>query len=326
MRRATIGTSSQRRRTWPYAVLALVTALLGSARLARAHGEQIATGGGGGGPVTLTAEQREAIGLQTVAADFHDIDTVLPLNAFVAHDPNRHVFVSTRIEGKVETILVNVGDRVTRDQKLAVIQSRQIGNPPPTIAITAPIAGVVDERLVAPGEAVEPNKPLFHIADLSQVIVLAEAYEEDVGKIALGQEARIHAFAYPGESFTGTLSFLGQQLDPEKRTLPVWITVANPDSRLKPGMSATAVVVLKRSSGSLSVPADALVDAGGERFVFVDSGGTLTRADVRTGATDDRFVEILDGLVPGDLVVTQGTRQVYTTWLTGGTAPAGEPD
>ena len=326
MKRSTIGTFRQRHRTWPYGVLALVAALLGCVRLAGAHGEQIATGGGGGGPVRLTAEQREAIGLQTVAADFRDIDTVLALNAFVVHDPNRHVFVSTRIEGKVESILVNVGDRVTRDQKLAVVQSRQIGNPPPTIAITAPIAGVVDERLVAPGEAIEPNKPLFHLAELSQVIVLAEAYEEDVGKVALGQEARIHAFAYPGESFTGRLSFLGQQLDPEKRTLPVWIAVANPDSRLKPGMSATAVVVLQRSSGSLSVPADALVDAGGERFVFVDRDGALTRVDVRTGATDDRFVAILDGLVPGDLVVTQGTRQVYTTWLTGGAAPAGEPD
>lgn len=326
MKCSTIGMFSQRHRRWPYAVLALITALLGSARLAGAHGEQIATGGGGGGPVKLSAEQREAIGLQTEAADFHDIDTVLPLNAFVAHDPNRHVFVSTRIEGKVETIFVNVGDRVTRDQKLAVIQSRQIGNPPPTITITAPMAGVVDERLVAPGEAIEPNKPVFHIADLSQVIVLAEAYEEDVAKITLGQEARVHAFAYPGASFTGTVSFLGQQLDPEKRTLPVWITVANPDSRLKPGMSATAIVVLKRSSGSLSIPTAAVIDAGGERFVFVDSGGTLTRADVRTGAADDRFVEILDGLVPGDLVVTQGTRQVYTTWLTGGSAPAGEPD
>lgn len=326
MRRSTIGMFSRRHRRWPYAVLALIIALFGSARHAGAHGEQIATGGGGGGPVQLSAEQREAIGLQTAAADFHDIDTVLPLNAFVAHDPNRHVFVSTRIDGKVETIFVNVGDRVTRDQKLAVIQSRQIGNPPPTITITAPMAGVVDERLVAPGEAIEPNKPLFHIADLSQVIVLGEAYEEDVAKIALGQEARVHALAYPGASFTGTVSFLGQQLDPEKRTLPVWITVANPDSRLKPGMSATAILVLKRSSGSLSIPTAAVIDAGGERFVFVDSGGTLTRADVRTGATDDRFVEILDGLVPGDLVVTQGTREVYTTWLTGGSAPAGDPD
>ncbi len=325
MNHAPNNVSKPRRHAWLYA-LALIAALLGSARRAGAHGEQIATGGGGGGPVKLSAEQREAIGLETEAADFHDIDTVLPLNAFVAHDPNRHVFVSTRIDGKVETIFVNVGDHVTRDQKLAVIQSRQIGNPPPTIAITAPMAGVVDERLVAPGEAIEPNKPIFHIADLSQVIVLAEAYEEDVAKVALGQEARVRAFAYPGESFTGTVSFLGQQLDPEKRTLPVWITVANPNSRLKPGMSATAIVVLKRSSGSLSIPTAAVIDAGGERFVFVDSGGALTRADVRTGATDDRFVEILDGLVPGDLVVTQGTRQVYTTWLTGGSAPAGEPD
>jgi multidrug efflux pump subunit AcrA (membrane-fusion protein) len=321
-----LGIFGRRRRVWPHAVLAIVAALLGWARLAGAHGEQLATGKGGGGPVTLTADQREAIGLETVAADFRDIDTVLPLNAFVAHDPNRHVFVSTRIDGKVESILVNVGDRVSRGQKLAVIQSRQIGEPPPTITVTSPIAGVVDDRLVAPGEAIEPNKALFHIADLSQVIVVADAYEEDVRKIALGQDVRVHALAYPGEPFTGTVSFLGQQLDPEKRTLPVWITVANPDSRLKPGMSAKAVLVLKRSGGVLSVPAEALVDAGGERFVFVDGGGKLTRVDVRTGAADDRFVEILDGLVPGDLVVTQGTREVYATWLTGGAVPAHEPD
>lgn len=306
-------------------LLALVLTLVVEVRLAGAHGEQITTGGGGG-PVKLTEAQRAAIGVETDAADLRDIDTVLLLNATVAYDPNRHVFVSTRIEGRVEQILANLGDRVARDQKLAVIQSRQVGDPPPSVTLTAPIAGVVDDRLVALGEAVEPNKPLLHIADLSQVIVQAETYEEDIGKVALGQEARVHAFAYPSESFTGRVTFLGQQLDPEKRTLQVLITLANPDGRLKPGMFAKAALILKRNAGVLTVPLQAVLESGGEHFVFVESGDTFSRADVRLGAADDRFVEIIDGLVPGDRVVTQGSREVYTTWLTGGRAPAGDAD
>lgn len=306
--------------------LAIVLTLCAGVRLAGGHGEQIATGGGGGGPVTLTAAQRAAIGLETATAAVGDIDTVLSLNAAVTHDPNRHVFVSTRIEGRAEAIFVNLGERVVRDQKLAVVQSRQVGNPPPSVVITAPIAGVVDERLVAIGEAVEPNKPLFHIADLSEVIVAADAYEEDVGKVSLGQEARVRSFAYPGQVFVGRVMFLGQQVDAEKRTLPVWITVANPDSRLKPGMFAKAALVLFRSAGVLTVPRDAVVEAGGERFVFVEAGDRFTRADVQTGASDDRVVEITDGLVPGDRVVTVGAREVYTMWLTGGRIPGGDAD
>jgi cobalt-zinc-cadmium efflux system membrane fusion protein len=312
------------RRVCHVAVLGTLLVLAGRAPLAGAHGEQVETGGGG--PVQLTAEQREMIGLETARADLRDVDAVLFLNAVVAHDPDRHVFVSTRIDGRVDKILVNLGQRVERDQKLAVIQSRLVGNPPPSVTVTAPIAGVVDERLVAPGEAVEPNKTLFHIADLSEVIVQAEAYEEDVGKVALGQEARIRVFAYPGESVSGRVTFLGQQLDPEKRTLPVWIRVANPESRLKPGMFAKVTLVLRHDAAVLSVPLEAVLEAGGERFVFVASGDAFRRVDVRTGASDDRLVEITDGLVPGDVVVTQGTRQVYTQWLTGGARPAGEPD
>jgi membrane fusion protein, heavy metal efflux system len=315
----------RRLRMWAVVALAGGLPLLGAAQRARAHGEQL-TAGGGGGPVRLSAEQRETIGLTTATADFRDIDEILVLNGVVAPDPDRRVFVSTRIEGRVETILVTLGEQVSRGQKLAVIQSRLPGTPPPTVTITAPLAGVVEDRLVAPGEAVGPDKTLLRIADLSEVIVQAGAYEEDVGKVAIGQETRVRALAYPGERFSGRVTYLGQRLDPETRTLPVWVRVPNPDSRLKPGMFTKVAVVLRRNSGVLSLPLAAVLDAGGERFVFVESGDTFTRADVRTGAADDEFVEIVDGLVPGDLVVTDGAREVYTMWLTGGSHPAAESD
>jgi multidrug efflux pump subunit AcrA (membrane-fusion protein) len=290
------------------------------------HGGQIATGGGGGGPVTLTKVQQESIGLQTDKADFHSIDTILLLNGSVKIDPDRHAHVTTRIPGRVEQLLARVGDRVEKGQKLAVIQSRQLGDPPPTVDVTAPVSGVVNDRPVTIGDSVEPNTELFHIADLSKVIVIAQVYEEDVAKVKLEQTARITALSYSTNEFTGKVTFVGLELDPETRTLPIWLTVDNPDGKLRADMFVKAAVLLAKNSDALTVPKSGVMSDAGEKFVFVRTGDTFNRADVQTGAEDDRNVEIKDGLVPGDEIVIQGQRELFTAWLTGGKKPAADKD
>jgi RND family efflux transporter MFP subunit len=252
-----------------------------------AHGKEIETGGGGGGPVKLTKEQQAAIGLKTTKTEPRTIDSVLVLNGKVQLNPDLHAHVTSRIEGRIEKLY----------------------------------ASDINERSITLGEAVEPNKELFHIIDLSEVIVVAEVYEEDVGKVKLGQDARVRVLSYPNESFDGKITFVGSELDPEKRTLPVWITVKNPDGKLKPEMFAKPAIVLAKNENVLAVPKEALMEEGGEKFVFVRTGDTFDRADVQTGAEDDRFVEIKDGLVPDDEIVVQGQREVYTAWLTGGKKP-----
>ncbi|MBI3601990.1 MAG: efflux RND transporter periplasmic adaptor subunit [Candidatus Omnitrophica bacterium] len=292
-----------------------------------AHGAAIETGGGGGGgPVKLTKEQQAAIGLKTAKAELGTIDSVLVLNGKVKLDPNLHMHVSTRIEGRVEKLYAKVGDRVEKGQKLVEIQSRQIGDPPPVVTIEAMVNGIINERSITLGEAVEPNKELFHIIDLSEVIVEAEVYEEDIGKVKLDQSVRIHVPGYPADAFEGKITFVGLELDPEKRTLPIWISVKNPDWKLRPDMFAKTAVVLTHNEGILSVPKDALMEEGGEKFVFVQVGDTFNRVDVQAGVEDDRFVEIKDGLVPDDVVVTDGKREVYTSWLMGGKKPATDKD
>ncbi len=303
-------------------VLSTVTLLVAVAPRAFPHGTPIQVGGGGGGPVTLTTEQQAAIGLKTAKADFRSIDTVLLLNGKVRLDPNLHAHVTSRIDGRIEKLYASVGDKVEKGQKLAEIQSRQIGNPPPLVVIDAPVSGVVNERPVTLGDSVDPSKELFHIIDLSRVIVQAEVYEEDVGKVKLGQEARVRVLGYPKDTFGGKTMFIGAELDPDKRTLPVWITVENPAGKLKPEMFAKVAVVLAHNEGVLAVPKAAVLEEGGEKFVFVQTGNTFNRVDVRTGAEDDRFVEITDGLVPDDVVVTDGSREIYTNWLMGGKKPA----
>ncbi len=291
-----------------------------------AHGTAIDTGGGGSGPVKLTKEQQAAIGLKAINAEGRSIDSVLVLNGKVMLDPNRHAHVSTRIEGRVEKLYASVGDKVEKGQKLVDIQSRQIGDPPPVVTIEAIVSGVINERDVTLGESVDPNKELFHIIDLSEVIVEAEVYEEDVGKVKLGLAARIRVLGYPDDAFAGKIKFIGAQLDPEKRTLPIWISVKNPDWKLRPEMFAKIAVVLNKNEDVLSVPKDALMEEGGEKFVFVQTGDTFNRVDVQTGAQDDLFVEIKDGLVPDDRVVTDGKREVYTSWLMGAKKPAADKD
>lgn len=306
------------------AVIAATLCLAAPQRLF-AHGEQIETGGGGG-PVKLAKEQQAAIGLKTAKAELRDIDAVLILNGKVKLVPNLHAHVSTRIEGRVEKLYVNVGDKVEKGQKLADIQSRQIGNPPPVVTIEAMVGGVINERSVTLGDSVEPNKDLFHIIDLSEVIIEAEVYEEDIGKVKLDQAARVRVLGYPDDAFEGKITFVGMELDPEKRTLPVWISVKNPDWKLRPDMFAKAAVILARNEGVLAVPKEAILEAKGEKFVLTQTGDTFNRVDVKTGVEDDSFVEIQEGLVPDDVVVTIGKREVYTTWLTGGKKPVADKD
>ncbi len=305
------------------ALLAALLLAASSTQKLFAHGGKIETAGGAGGPVTLTKVQQESIGLHTAKADFSSIDTILLLNGSVEIDPDRHAHVTTRISGRVAQLPAHVGDRVEKGQTLAVIQSRQLGEPPPEVKVDAPVSGVVSERPVSVGDAVEPNKELFHIVDLSKVIVIAQVYEEDIAKVKLEQTARITPLGYPGQEFTGKVIFIGLELDAERRTLPVWFMVDNPDGKLRADMFVKAAVLLARNSDVLTVPKSAVLSEGGEKFVFVRTGETFNRVDVQTGAEDDRNMEIKDGLVPGDEVVVQGQRELFTAWLTGGKKPAG---
>ena len=309
-----------------WTVIAAAMLCLAAPQRLFAHGGQIETGGGGGGPVTLTKAQQESIGLQTDKADFRSIDTVLPLNGSVKIDPDRHVHVTTRISGRVEKLFASVGDHVEKGQKLAVIQSRLVGDPPPEVEVTASVSGVVNERGVSLGDSVDPSTELFHIVDLSKVIVVAQVYEGDVAKVKLEQTARIAAFSYSGQDFIGKITFVGLELDPETRTLPVWFAVDNPEGKLRADMFVKAVVLLAENPDVLAVPKSAVLSEGGEKFVFVRTGDTFNRVDVQTGVEDDRNVEIKDGLVPDDEVVVQGQREIYTSWLTGGKKLAADND
>jgi len=305
-----------------FASILLLLLTLPLSKLVYGHGEEQLGGEKEGGTsisdsvgVELSDIAQKSIGLKVVEADMRVIENVLIINGVVKPDPNRVAEVSTRIEGRIEKLYATLGGWVQKGQKLVDIQSRQLGNPPPVVTVTAPISGTVVERSVVLGEAVEPNKHLFHIVDLSKVIIEGDVYESDIAKVKLGQEGRVRLEAYPGKVFIGTVTFVASQLDPEKRTLHLWVSVDNKEGLLKPELFAKVALVVEHSQEVLAVPIEAIIDDGAEKFVFVKNGNQFIRQDVATGVSDDQYVEIIDGLYPGDKIVTDGNREIYTKWL-----------
>lgn len=185
----------------------------------------------------------------------------------------------------------------------------------PLLPIPAPLGGHIVERNVTLGESVEPQQKLFRIIDLAQVLAEGDVTEDKLPRIKKGQTVRIRVNSFPGESFLGQIDYVSDRVEEEKRTVHVWSRLNNPQHKLKPGMFAELNVVAGKFIEALTVPLEAIISAEGENFAFVEEEGGFRRADLLLGVRNDRFAEVKNGLFPGDLVVTDGKRQVYTQYL-----------
>lgn len=232
---------------------------------------------------------------------------IAPRKELIAAE-NLHQAVLNEIEGLAQQLIL-LG--LPREAVQRVRKEKSIS----TFALVSPISGVVAERGVVLGETVEPDKVIFKILDLSVVFVEGDAFEEVLSQLRIGQRVRIRLASYPGEVFTGKISRFSPTLDPKKRTLHLWAEVPNRAGKLKPNLFAEMDVIIGGEGEVLAIPLEALITTEGENFVFVEEKGSFRRADLILGARDDRYVEIKQGLLPGDLVVTDGKQQVYTKSL-----------
>jgi cobalt-zinc-cadmium efflux system membrane fusion protein len=183
-------------------------------------------------------------------------------------------------------------------------------------AIRSPFAGVVIKAAAAPGEVVDPTSELFQVANLSRVWVQADVYEKDIGRIRAGQMASISVDTYPGEKFSGKMTYIGDILDPQTRTVKVRCEVPNPGAKLKLDMFASVGLPTTFTKRALAVPAAAVQQVENDKVVFIQRDSThFEKRIVQLGKTAGDWVEITSGLKKDDKVVSRGAFFVKSTLL-----------
>jgi multidrug efflux pump subunit AcrA (membrane-fusion protein) len=178
----------------------------------------------------------------------------------------------------------------------------QRGRATDTIPFRSPVSGTIVEKMAVEGMRVTAGQTLFRVADLSVVWVEADVPEQDVAVVRVGQAATITLESLPGEPLAGRATYVYPTVDERTRTAKVRFQLANRGGRLRPGMFATVQLTGPTNTG-LTVPADAVLDAGTDQLVFVALGeGRFEPRPVKLGRRTRDEIEITGGLEDGEEV------------------------
>jgi multidrug efflux pump subunit AcrA (membrane-fusion protein) len=270
--------------------------------------------------VVLTEAGVKNLRIESVEVGESDFEETVFALGRIRVAPGHGAVISSRVPGRAVEVKAHVDTRIEKGAEAVILESRQPGDPPPRITLTAPISGMVAEVKVLPGQPVSADDSLIKIVDLSEVHAVAAVPEHLIGKLRVGQKAHLRVSAYPDRTFEAQLAHIGAEADSASGTLEAAFHVENPETLLRPGMRAEFSIVVGKREGVVSVPRNALQGDVSNRFVYVedfDLPHAFVRSPVVVGQMNDRFVEITSGLLPGDKVVTRGA---YSLAFAGGSS------
>ncbi len=177
----------------------------------------------------------------------------------------------------------------------------------PHVTIYANGTGTVVERKVTQGQYVNAGETLLTLADLSEIWIKVDVYEDQLPQIHPGQEVEITAAALPNRTLHAHVQFIEPTTNPQTRTVPVHVHLANPEMRLMPGMFVSATFVSRAERAAPVVPRSAVLDTGTRKIVYVArDNGVFEAREVQVGAPSEDLFPVMAGLKAGDKVVLNG--------------------
>ncbi len=274
------------------------------------------------GPVELTAQQAANLGMQTVEAEIIELAPTLEVPAVFVLPPERHARITAPFPGRVTALLAKLGDHVKRDQPLLRVTPLAVGSP--SQEIRAPLDGIVFEQDAVIGLPFTPETTLMQTGDYRELLARGSFYQSpELTRIASGQKVVVLLDVFPGERFEGVV----QRVDPGhldgSAFFHIYALVPNPADKLHPNYRGRMLIETGAPQSVVSVPRRAVLGRLGARFVYVQTEPLhFERREVMTGTVSGDRVEIVEGVLPGDVVVTNGHYQLqYTTNIA---APAGD--
>jgi RND family efflux transporter MFP subunit len=175
-----------------------------------------------------------------------------------------------------------------------------------TLQIVAPASGVVMKRMPGlEGMATRPGMELLHIADLSNLWLSVEIFDDQLPWLDIGSPATVTLSYFPGVTYRGRVRYIEPEVSEKTRTVQLKLDVPNRDRRLRVGMYATVVFEPVAAADVITVPVEAVIRTGARDVVVVAlGGGRFAPREVVLGPRGDGFIQVLDGLAEGEEIVT----------------------
>ena len=176
--------------------------------------------------------------------------------------------------------------------------------------LRSPLTGTVVERAVTPGQIVGAgtDTPLFTVANLDRLQVVADVYEHDLSGIRVGAVAMMTVEAYPGIEFPAKIAVIGDVVDPATRTIKIRATVPNKDRRLKPEMFARLTIAGNTMRPKIVIPKQAVLERSGKQWIVVQNeNGRLEDRAITIDSIADNQVTIREGVTTGERIVLSPT-------------------
>ena len=205
---------------------------------------------------------------------------------------------------------VRIGEEQLRHLELSR-SGQGTGEPGERVVVRAPITGVVAESSVTPGATVEEGQLLYRIVALDRVHVVGAVPEQHLARIENATAAEIDVPGLPTPLTSTRLISVGRVVDPQRRSVPITFELAKPPSAVAVGQGVTLRLITESRGAEVAVPANAIVDDGGQPIVFVQTGGErFERRPVRVGGPrQGGFVQV-EGIEAGERIVTRGAHLV----------------
>jgi Cu(I)/Ag(I) efflux system membrane fusion protein/cobalt-zinc-cadmium efflux system membrane fusion protein len=236
-------------------------------------------------------------------------DLVATEREFLVAKQNQQDLVQSTVPGVASGAASLVQAAVERLKQWAVpdkeiMRLESTGQIEQELEIDSPVSGYITEREALPNKYAQPDTRLYSVADLSTVWVFAQVFQNDLGRVKIGDPVALTVDTYPGRTFSGRVDFIYPDIDMTTRTARVRLVFPNPDLRLTPGMFVNAGIKVPMGR-QVVIPATGVLQSGTRQVVFVDHGnGNLEPRDVALGARVGNSFIVLKGLKPGESVVT----------------------
>ncbi|MDA3941557.1 MAG: efflux RND transporter periplasmic adaptor subunit [Spirochaetia bacterium] len=259
----------------------------------------------------MDEEQITVFAVSTTLSVEGEIKDYLQLNGDVTAKTTVDTFADTA--GKLNKLFIKVGDTVRKDQIIAEVDPSRPGMTFASSPVKASISGTVTQVPIQIGSQIAPSQIIAKISKMDEMEIIIYVPERFISKMRTGLSAIIKTAAYPGEIFTGSIQELSPVVDQISRTMEVKIRLNDMSSKLKAGMFVEVKIITEEKSGIVKLPAEALINRFGEYYVFVltednesNERHIAEKRLVTPGLRMDNQLEILNGLLGGEVVVVRG--------------------